>query len=112
MKRFEIKWLLLPALILLASCAVKPVKTELAITHPANSRAESAPFTPPVNVFQSDESLAQKPPATGSPMIQKQHGDFEGKHMNHQKQPMKMESQPSQKPDMETTEHGHKEHSQ
>ena len=112
MKRFEIKWLLLPALLLLAGCAVKPVETELAITHPANPQAESAPFAPPVNVLQSDASLALKPPAKGSPMTHQRHDKSAGKHMNHQKQPMNSESQPSQKPDLEKTEHGHKEHSQ
>ena len=112
MKIFKIERMIILALILLAGCSVRPVETELAVTHPAHPQAASAPFTPPVNVFQSDASLVRKPPATDAPMTHKQHGDSEGKHMNHQEQPKKMEKQSSEMPDMKKTESEHKEHSQ
>lgn len=112
MKIFKIEWMIIPVLIFLAGCTVRPVETDLAVTHPANPQAASAPFTPPVNVFQSDASLVRKPPATDSPITHKQHGDSEGKHMNHQEHPKKMEKHSSEMPDMEKTESEHKEHSQ
>lgn len=112
MERSGKKWLIPLALILVAGCAVQPVETELPVSHPANPQADSAPFTPPTNVFQSDESFAQTPPASGSSMTHKQHEKPAGKQMNHQDGPMKMEAQPPNMPDMKKTGTGHKEHNQ
>ena len=112
MDGFGQKWLILLALILVTGCAVRPVETELPVSHPANVQAGSAPFTPPVNVFSSNESFTQTPPSSDSSMIHKQPGKTAGKPMGHQKDPMKMKTKPSNMPGMEKTGSEHREHSQ
>ena len=108
MERFGQQCLILLSLILMAGCTVRPVETELPFSHPANPQADSVPFTPPSNIFQSDAPLAQNPPAPDVSVTPKQ----PEKHMDHQMDPMKMKTKPSNVTDMEKTGSEHKEHSQ
>ena len=112
MKRFRQKWLILLALIMMAGCAVRPVKTELPVSHPASPQADSAPFTQPANIFRSDDPLAQTPPAPDASMTHNRSEKPTGKHIDHQKDLMKMKTKPPNVTDMEKTGPEHKEHNQ
>jgi hypothetical protein len=97
-------------LFLSTGCVSEPLRTELAIHHPANPRAPETPFTRPPNPFKSDESMVDLEAGSNGSMPHKGTADSHNQTMNHQMDPKKNSPQPPHAPAAEKAEPGHKEH--
>jgi len=82
-EKFGEKILILLAVITLIGCASRPMRTELPISHPANPRAQAAPFIPPPDIFHGDMHIVETRPTPDTPMTHNQHKKPEKKLPNH-----------------------------
>ena len=97
-------------LVLTTGCVSEPVRTELAIHHPANPRAPETPFARPPNPFKSDESMTDLETGSTGSMAPKGTADSHNQTMNHQMDPKKDSPQSPHESTAEKAEPGHKEH--
>ena len=98
-------------LLLPTGCVSEPVRTELAIHHPANPRAPETPFARPPNPFKSDASMVGPETGGTGSMTPMGTGHSHNQTMNHQMDPMKDSPQSSHESTAEKAGTGHKEHS-
>ena len=97
-----------PAL-LFAGCVREPVRTGLAIDHPANFRAPETPFVRPPNPFVTDGSMAERDTETNDHMFHKNPAEAHGQTENHRMENMEKPASP-QGSGAEKTLPEHKEH--
>ena len=103
-------FIILGFLFLTTGCVSEPVRTELAIHHPANPRAPETPFTRPPNPFKSDASMVELETGSNGSMTHKGTADSHNQTMNHQMDPKKDSPQSPHESTAEKAEPGHKEH--
>jgi len=97
-------------LILMTGCVSEPVRTDLAVHHPANPEAPETPFERPPNPFKSDMFMIGIETGGAGSMTHKGTADSHNQTMNHQMDPKKDSPQSPHEPTAEKAEPGHKEH--
>ena len=103
--------LVLGSALLITGCASEPVKTELAIHHPANARAPETPFIRPPTPFKTEGSMAGLETEDNVHMHHESPEDPHRQSENHQMDQMK-KSESTHGSETEKAAPAHKEHHQ